>query len=175
MRPKTYRLSTGATGVTPWHMLDYRANPFSVAFQVDIAGNTGTYTVEHGFCDMQKYGASIARSTTTATVTMANHGLAVGDSIVVENCADLGGGAGTYAVAAVTNVNVFTYTVADSGSALESNARITKIRVMPHASIAAQTTSKDGNYAYPVQFIRCRCTVSGAGSYYFTVNQGSNS
>lgn len=172
MRPKIYRLSTAATGQTPWHMLDYKVNPFTVSFQVDIAGNTGTYTVEHGFCDLMKYGGSISRTTTTATVTMANHGLAVGDSIVVENTVDLGGGDGTYAVASVTNVDVFTYTVANSGATSAPNARFIKIRVMPHSTVAAQTTSKDGNYAYPVQFIRCRCTVSGAGSYYFTVNQG---
>jgi hypothetical protein len=171
MRPKTYVLDTDATGQTPWHMCDFRANPFSVAFQVDIAGNTGTYTVEHGFCNMVLEDCNISRSTTTATVTLANHGLAVGDSIVVSN-----GGApldGTYAVASVTNVNVFTYTVANSGATTANGARILRIRVMPHSSIAAQTTSKDGNYAYPVQFVRARCTVAGAGNYYFTVNQGN--
>jgi hypothetical protein len=172
MRPKSYTLSTAATGATPWHTCDYRANPFSVAFQVDIAGNTGTYTVEHGFCDMVVAQGKISRTTTTATVTLKDHGLAVGDSVVVTN-----GGApldGTYAVASVTDVNTFTYTVANSGATAAPSANILRIRVMPHSSIAAQTTSKDGNYAYPVQMVRARCTVSGAGSYVFHVNQGSN-
>jgi hypothetical protein len=172
MRPKTYTVSTAAVGQTPWHMCDYMANPFSVAFQVDIAGNTGTYTVEHGFCNMEKREAKISRSTTTATVTMLNHGLAVGDSVVVEN-----GGApfdGTYAVASVTDTSTFTYTVANSGAAAATDVRILSIRVMPHSSIAAQTTSKDGNYAFPVQFVRCRITVAGAGVYIFHVNQGRN-
>jgi len=172
MRPKSYTLSTAAAGATPWHMCDYKANPFSVAFQVDIAGNTGTYTVEHGFCDMTLRDVSISRATTVATVTQLNHGLAVGDSVVVSNAgAPLDG---TYAVASVTSTSVYTYTVVNSGATSALTAHVLNIRVMPHATVAAQTTSKDGNYAYPVQFIRCRCTVAGAGVYIFHVNQGSN-
>lgn len=173
MRPKSYYISTAATGVTPWHMCDVRANPFSVGFQVDIAGNTGTYTVEHGFSDMFLRDVSISRTTTTATVTCANHGLAVGDSVVISNAeAPLDG---TYAVASVTSTGVFTYTVANSGATAATNAHMLSIRVMPHSSIAAQTTSKDGNYAFPVNFIRCRITVSGAGTYVFHVNQSPGS
>lgn len=169
MRQRTFKLNTAAVGATPWYMLDIKANPFSVSFQVDIAGNTGTYTVQHGFSDMEKRGASISRTTTTATVTLKDHGLAVGDSVVVENAgAPLDG---TYDVASVTNVDVFTYTVVNSGATSAPTARLISIRTMPHSSIAAQTTSKDGNYAFPVQFIRCQCTVSGAGNYQFTVTQ----
>lgn len=170
MLPKTYKLSTAAVGATPWHMLDYKKNPFTVAFQVDIAGNTGTYTVEHGFCNMVKRSASISRSTTTATATLKDHGMAVGDSVVNE--AYDAPFDGTYAVASVTDVDTFTFTVANSGSSASATGRTLSVRVMPHSSVAAQTTSKDGNYAYPIQFIRCRCTVSGAGNYQFTVNQG---
>lgn len=172
MRPKSYYISTAAAGATPWHMCDFRANPFSVAFQVDIAGNTGTYTVEHAFSDMVIRTAGISRSTTVATVTLLNHGLAVGDSVVVRNAsAPLDG---TYAVASVTSTSVFTYTVANSGATAAPAAEILSLRVMPHSSVAAQTTSKDGNYAFPVNFVRCRITVAGAGTYVFHVNQGSN-
>lgn len=172
MRPKTYVLDTDATGVTPWHMLDFKQNPFAVAFQVNIAGNTGTYTVEHAFCDLTKRGASISRSTTTATMTLLSHGAAVGDSVIIENAdAPL---AGTYAVASIIDVDTLTYTVANTGSSLAATARVLVLKVMPHTSVAAQTTSKDGNYAFPVQYVRARCTVAGGGNYYFTVNQGSN-
>ena len=174
MRPKSYTLSTAATGATPWHMCDYRANPFSVLIAVDIAGNTGTYTVENGISDMVKRVASISRTTTTATVTLVNHGLAAGDSVVVENAgAPLDG---TYAVASITSTSVFTYTVVNSGATSAADARILLIKVYPHSgALAAATTSQVGNFAYPTQFVRCRCTVTGAGSYSFHVNQGSNS
>jgi hypothetical protein len=172
MRAKQFVLSTAATGATPWIPLDYKQSPFSVGFSIDIAGNTGTYVIEHGFSDMYKRYPAISRTTTTATVTLANHGLQVADSVVVAACgAPLDG---TYAVATVTDVNTFTYTVANSGVAANNDGGwLIPIRVFPHSVLgSAQTTSKDGNYAFPAQYMRMRCTVSGAGSYYLNVAQG---
>lgn len=40
----------------------------------------------------------------------------------------------------------------------------------PHASLAAQTTSKDGNYAFPVQGIRIRVT-AGTGTVQLAILQ----
>lgn len=172
MRAKVFTLNTSATGATPWHRLDDKQNPFSVSFAVTVQG-TGTYTVEHGFTNWVKNPVTLSRSTTTATLSFTAHGLQVGDSVVVE-----GAGApfdGTYAVASVVDANNITYTVANSGATASSEGRAVFIRVFPHAVVAAQTTSKDGNYAYPAQVIRCRCTVSGAGQYAFTVSQGAQS
>jgi len=54
-----------------------------------------------------------ARATTTATVTAANHGLAAGDWVYLDwDLAD-----NPYQVQTVTNSNVFTVTVADTGGA----------------------------------------------------------
>lgn len=39
-----------------------------------------------------------------------------------------------------------------------------------HATVAAQTTSQDGNYAFPVRGIRCNLT-AGTGSVVMTVLQ----
>jgi len=44
----------------------------------------------------------------------------------------------------------------------------------PHSSIAAQTTNKDGNYAFPVTAIRLNVTVWAAGTATLTVLQGSS-
>ena len=173
MRPKTFVLSTAATGATPWHRVDDKQNPFSIGFSVDVQG-TGTYTVEHGFCNASdKKGVSITRAATVATLVFPTHGLQVGDSLVVESAgAPLDG---VYAVATVVDANTVTYTVTNSGAtASDPSARALFIRVYPHSTVAAQTTSKDGNYAFPVNFVRMRVTVSGAGNYAFHVNQGSN-
>jgi hypothetical protein len=43
----------------------------------------------------------------------------------------------------------------------------------PHSSIAAQTTSKDGNYAFPVTAIRLNVTAYTSGGATMTVLQGS--
>lgn len=172
MRPKTFILNTASTGSTPWHRVDDKQSPFNLAFAVDVQG-TGTYTVQHGFCNFNdRKSPKITRSTTTATLTLPNHGLQVGDSLVVG-----GAGApldGTYDIASVVDANNVTYTVANSGNTANNDgAWCTPIRVYPHSSVAAQTTSKDGNYAFPVNVIRCTCTVSGTGQYAFHVNQGS--
>ena len=54
-----------------------------------------------------------ARSTTTATITAANHGLAAGDWVYLDwDLTD-----NPYQVQTVTNSNVFTVTVANSGAA----------------------------------------------------------
>jgi hypothetical protein len=55
-----------------------------------------------------------ARSTTTATITAANHGLNVRDLVYLDFAAG-GPTDDSYVVATVTNANTFTVTVADSG------------------------------------------------------------
>lgn len=171
MRPKTFVISTAAAGSTPWHRTDDKQSPFNLGFSVTVQG-TGTYTVEHGFANFNdKKVVGLTRSTTTATLKYPTHGLQVGDSLVVE-----GAGApfdGTYAVATVTDANNVTYTVANSGATVGApDARAIFIRVFPHSSVAAQTTSKDGNYAFPVNCVRLTITVAGTGNYAFHVNQG---
>jgi hypothetical protein len=171
MRPKTFILNTAVQyTATPWHRMDDRQSPFNVGFFVDVQG-TGTYTVEHGFANFNDVKLpKITRSTTTATVTLPNHGLQVGDSLVVWGCgAPLDG---TFPVASVTDANVVTYTVANSGVAAGADPHCVPIRVFQHSSVASKTTSQDGNYAFPVNCVRCTCTVAGTGKYAFHVNQG---
>ena len=172
MRPKTFILNTAATGSTPWHRTDDRQSPFNLGFGVTVQG-TGTYTVEHGFTnfnDVKQPG--LTRTTTTATAKLPNHGLQVGDSLVV-----WGAGApfdGTYPVASITDANNVTYTVANSGASVgDPDAKCIPIRVFAHSSgLTSQTTSNNGNYAFPVNCVRLTCTVAGTGKYAFHVNQG---
>ena len=44
----------------------------------------------------------------------------------------------------------------------------------PHSPIAAQTTNKDGNYAFPVTAIRLNVTAFTSGPAVMTVLQGSS-
>jgi hypothetical protein len=74
-----------------------------------FSGATG-YTV---LVDNVSITGTYARATTTATITAANHGLVAGDWVYLDwDLAD-----NPYQVQTVTNANVFTVTVANSGSA----------------------------------------------------------
>jgi len=65
------------------------------------------------FVDNVSITGTYARSTTTATITAANHGLSAGDWVYLDwDLTD-----NPYQVQTVTNANVFTVTVADSGAA----------------------------------------------------------
>ena len=65
------------------------------------------------FVDDVSISGTYARSTTTATITAANHGLSAGDWVYLDwDLAD-----NPYQVQTVTNSNVFTVTVLNSGAA----------------------------------------------------------
>ena len=65
------------------------------------------------FVDDVSISGTYARATTTATITAANHGLSAGDWVYLDwDLAD-----NPYQVQTVTNENVFTVTVANSGAA----------------------------------------------------------
>lgn len=167
MLPKVQITDTSVGGASGWIPVDWRQAPFSVSLHVDVQG-TGTYKVQHGFTNWVKNVVKLARTTTTATLTYTNHGLQVGDSLIVE-----GAGApfdGTYGVASVTDANNVTYTVANSGLTA-SEGRCLFVRVADHSTLTAKTASADGNYAFPVQMVRLNITSTGTGKYAFTVTQ----
>ncbi len=163
MRPTSVRLS--AAGFSPWIPINRMSDSFGIGFGVKLSsGASLTYSVQHTFDDIyaQREDLTISRSTTTATVTMVNHGLSVGDWIYISNA-----GApfdGFFAVAAVTNLNVFTYTVLNSGATAASLlARIQTARVFEHAVVTAKTASLDGSYLYPPRAIRLAVTTYSSG------------
>lgn len=174
MRLKQYYVDTTTTGtVSPWHMLDWRQNPFSVSFQVDAVGGAA-FIIELGYSDLVSKKVTVTRSTTTATLTYANHGLTTGDSVIVYNCgAPLDG---TFTVTRSSS-NVVTYTVANSGATAvyPDLARAIFIKPMTHSSFSSPATASiDCQAGAPVQFVRLKVTTGAAGNATLLISQGSN-
>jgi hypothetical protein len=89
-------------------MIGYRTR-LKGAVLFPLSGATG-YAA---FVDNVSIVGTYARSTTTATITAVNHGLAVGDWVYLDwDLTD-----NPYQVQTVTNANTFTVTVANSGGA----------------------------------------------------------
>jgi hypothetical protein len=174
MRPVTVRLS--AAGTSEWVVVDRYVQGFVVGLGVKLSSNGNlTYSVEHTFDNILqdfKPATPITRVTTTATVTVVNHGLSVGDFVRVLN----GGVApfdGRFAVATVPDQNTFTYTVVDTGAAFASiYATICTARIFAHETLAAKTVSDDGNYVAPPVACRLNVTAFTAGYVDLTVTQG---
>lgn len=170
---KATSLTLGAAGASAWIPLDSKRNPFSVALAGAVtSGGTLTYKVQHTLDNVQcAVPCSITRSTTTATLTLADHGVTgTSDSITVQ-----GAGApfdGTFAVAGITDANVITYTVLNSGlTASGQGAKVAVARVFDHSSLTGKTANADGNYAYPVSAIRLNVTAYTSGKVTLTAIQ----
>jgi len=171
MRPVRVRLS--AAGVSAWIPLNRYATSIAVALGLMFSSNKNlTAAVQYTLDPLVDQPCNISRTTTTATVTLTNHGLSVGDSVVVS-----GGGSpldGTYAVASVTNQNVFTYTVVDSGATSAIDAKIKPLRVMTHPVLSGITANTDSNFSVPPTACRLAVTSYTAGYVDLDVVSGSH-
>ncbi len=88
------------------------------------------------FVDNVSITGTYARVTTTATITAANHGLSAGDWVYLDwDLAD-----NPYQVQTVTNANVFTVTVANSGAASGSVIVWNEVLLQADASNATAYT-----------------------------------
>lgn len=112
---------------------------------------------------------SIARVTTTATVTLVDHGLAVGDNVTVFNTGESNLD-GSHDVATVVDDDSFTYTVADTGAA-SAEGKLISFRVIKHPTLQGDTTAEAGVQDSPVTAIRLNITAYTAGSATLTVLQ----
>lgn len=171
---RTQTVTQGAAGASAWMPLDTRKNPTSVSLAGTVtSGATLTYKVQHTFDPVQNVQpCSITRVTTTATLTLADHGISsTSDSITV-----VGAGApfdGTYAVAGITDANVITYTVANSGAtSTGGGAGVVVMRVFDHDTMTGKTANDDSNYAYPPTAVRLNVTAYTSGKATLTINQG---
>ncbi len=162
----------GAIGYSDWIPMDTYRLPFNASAAVSLTDTpTLTYSVEVTYDDLGlKQLPAIARTTTTATVTLADHGLTVGDSVRVE-----GAGApldGVFKVATVTNGNVFTYTVANSGATASAvGATIVIMRVFVPSAFSAKTAKVDSVISAPTSAVRLSVTSWSAGKATLTVAQ----
>lgn len=172
MRPVSVVL--GAAGNSPWIPINYLQVPNNIGFAVTLSsGASLTYTVQHTFDDVSIDAlrlVSISRTTTTATVTDPDHGLSVGDSIMIR---DTGSSNldGTYSVASVVDANTYTYTVANTG-ATAATGKVKSFRVFNHEDVASKTDRQDGNYAFPVRAIRLNISTYASGKATLTILQG---
>lgn len=184
MKIKQFSLDTTTTGaVTPWHFLDWRQNPFAVSFSIDQSG-TAAHVVEYGYSNLVAKDAVATNSTTTTTITLPNHGLITGDSVIISRAwwangtnADTEATTrnGTFAATRV-DANSFTITgTTNDGTAFKYPLQVMIVKTMVHDSYSSPATANsDGNLAFSVQACRVRVTTGGAGWLTFNVSQGSN-
>jgi hypothetical protein len=171
--------SLSAVGQSPWINVDETQAAFGVGFNVDLdsAASGITFKVEHTFDDLSKFvPATIARSGTTVTLVVPSaHNLNTGDSVIVrfgDSLANTTGLDGTYTVT-VTNTTTLTYTSLVSGSVSTTGwVDVVPLRVQTNASVSGNTSSVDGNYAFPVEAVRLNVTAWTAGKATLTLVQG---
>lgn len=164
MRPISVKVSAAANSA--WIPVNEIQAMFGIGIGVSVtSGANLTYSVQHTFDDpTARRLVSISRTLTTVTVTDTAHGLSVGDSVVVTG-SGFTGGDGTFAIASVVDANTYTYTSGTSASSTGSdNTFVVSFRIYSHASLAAQTTRADGNYAFPIQAVRLAVTAYVSGT-----------
>lgn len=114
-------------------MVAYRSRLKGAALSAAVT-NPGTVI----FLNDATAAGTYSRSSTVATVTITNHGLSVGDWVYIDWAA--GGPADNiYQVKTVTNSNVFTVTVVDSGDT--SGALVAYLNVLAIASVSTVSSS----------------------------------
>ncbi len=105
---------------------------FATVASGTIAAGTGNYATLPAFSSVA---ATYARSTTTVTMTKTAHGLATGDSVLVDFTS---GGAldGTYTVTGVPTADTFTFTTVASGT-IAGGSTATYVKLSEFAAVAA--------------------------------------
>lgn len=173
-RNKTVRLSSAT--FSDWIRINAHLGQGS--FAVGLAGvmsSNGnlTWSVQHTldpiYVGVKDWSAS--RTTTTATVTRTNHGLSVGSWVYFPDGPAPFNAA--YSVATITDQNTFTFTVANSGASTVGNGAypMHTARVIDHDDLVGETTTQDGNYAFPPVACRLIVTSYTAGYIDLTVSQ----
>ena len=154
-----------------WIPLNILATPFNVSLAGVCSSNiNATWLVEYSHDNPQNNVAcKISSSTTTATLTLVNHGLTTSDSIIVSGSgnANLDG---TFQVAGVTDQDVITYTIT-STTTTSISAKVSVMRVFTHSTLTAKTANADGNIAYPISALRLRLSAWVAGYVTLLVTQ----
>lgn len=179
MRQQVTTLS--AAGVSPWLLMDNRRHGTefnaSLAVTLSQAANL-TYDVELTYDrnDINRANkVSITRVTTVATVTLVNHGLRVGDSVVIFDTNYTSHNPepnfeGTFQVVTTPTDDTFTITVVDTGQA-SSIGRLLPFRTFKHATLEGTIASETGEQNDPVSAIRLNVTSHTAGDATLTVLQ----
>ena len=170
MRPQTQRLS--AAGNAPWIPLNRYGTSIAIQLGVIFSSNKNlTASVQYTNDLLVDKPAQFSRSTTTMTITLANHGLSVNDSVIVKGIGQ--GYDGTYAVASVVDQDNFTYTVTDAGPTAGVTIYVIPLRVTLHEVLQGLTANLTSNFTNPPTACRLICSSYTAGYVDLNVIPGS--
>ena len=190
------KVSLNAAGFSQWIPVDYVEAWFGIGVAVIPSEDANlTYSVQHTFDPTaaieSTYGGqniSISRAGTVATVTDTGtqgfgHGLTTGDNAIIKSSGSsyldspltsIGNGELGRQVASTPSPTTYTYTVSNSGPTADGgNAKCSRLRVFPHATLNGQTTRGSGSYNYPVRAVRLYISSYTAGYADFIVVQGN--
>lgn len=181
MRQQVVKLDQ--VGVSPWLFTDNRRHgtDFNLGIQVTLApASTLTYSVEatkdRNAVERVRSDLSIARALTVATGTLLDHGLKTGDSARIYDTNFTAHNPesnleGLFTIT-VVDKDTFTYTVADTGAAAASPARILTFNVHAlQAALTAETAAANAAVVEPLSAVRLNVTAFTAGSAQLTVLQ----
>lgn len=162
MRPTSVRVDAAESSA--WIPINRYATSIAILAAVLFSTNKNlTVSVEYCTDPLVPQPVRASRSTTTLTITLANHGLTTSDWINLSQFdAALDG---NYKVASVTNENVFTVTVANTGATTSSgtNAQVIPMRVFTHDVLAGLTADASSNFTVPPTAVRLTCSSYTAG------------
>lgn len=172
MRPQEVTVSSAT--FSAWFPVNAKQKDFGLSLGCNIAsGAVLTYQVRHTFDDpWAAREVSIARVTTTATVTDVGHKLASNDQVVVS-----GSGStnldGTYTITYI-DANSYSYTVVDTGAAASvPGTRLVSLKPFAHDTLTGLTVDGQGNYAFPVRAVQLNVTAYTSGSVTLAIGQGN--
>ena len=154
-----------------WIPLNILATPYNVSLAGVCSSNiNATWLVEYSHdSPLYSVACQVSASTTTATLTLVNHGLTTSDSIIVSGVGNANID-GTFQVAGVTDQNTITYAITSTTLA-STPAKVSVMRVFTHSTLTAKTANSDGNIAFPVSAVRLRLSAWVAGYVTMLVTQ----
>ena len=173
--------TVSAAGQSPWLFVDSRRynGRFNASLAVTLSqAATLTYTVELTYDQNSKerdQQVSISRAATVATITLNDHGLQVGDSVVLFDSnftthSPESNFEGVFQVATTPTDNTYTITVANTGTT-SGIARQRSFRVFNHPTLQGDTADEGGVQNEPVTAVRLNVTSYTGGSAQLTVLQ----
>lgn len=183
LQAQTIGAAVSSPWIIPGPMMETPGLGLGLTFSIDA---NMTVSVQHTLDDPQQNprAVTLTRVGAVLTVNDPGHNLNAGDNILLLNVNNdpndiwdggLPGIGTSYDIVAITDINNYTVTVANAGSA-GGGGFVRSFRVFNHSILNAVTGAPparaDGNYAFEIGACRLKCTVYTAGKGTLTVQQG---
>lgn len=154
--------SAGTFDYSPWARVNSGLEDYNIGFTTrPHSGTTGTYSIQETLGNPEEtVKARFSRTTTTLTITLADHGLAALDGVLLQGTPWDATGGFSLEVATVTDANIFTVTVLNIGPA-SGGLNISTLPINDFSSFSAVSGIQTGRTQGAVQMIRL---ATGAGS-----------